>query len=125
MTSQHPKEAIREVEDAAFGMREELKEAAAAVEECYRRRARRAGLEEVLPVGRPMSEEELDTLSELLRDKVGGRAKRRREVEEMTLEEIEAELGEVKAEIKRRRRAGAGWLPLALILFVCLRGAAC
>jgi hypothetical protein len=108
MSSQHPKEAIEEVEDAAFAMREELKEAAAAVEECYCRRARRAGLEEVLPVGRSMSEEELDTLSELLGDEVGGRAERRREVEEMTLAEMETELGEVKAEIKRRRRAGAG-----------------
>jgi hypothetical protein len=122
MSSQHPKEAIEEVEDAAFAMREELKEAAAAVEECYRRQARRAGLEEVLPVGRPMSEEELDTLSELLGDEVGGRAKRRREVEEMTLAEMEAELGEVKAEIKGRRRAGAGWLPLTLVLFMCLTG---
>jgi hypothetical protein len=118
MTSQHPKEAIEEVEDAPFVM----KEAAAAIEECYRRRARRAGLEEVLPVGRPMSEEELDTLSELLGDEVGGRAKRRREVEEMTLAEMEAELGEVKAEIKRRRRAGVGWLPLTLVLLMCLTG---
>ncbi len=95
-----------------------MKEAAAAVEKCYRRRARRAGLEEVLPVGRPMTEVELDTLSKLLGDEVRGRAKRKREVEEM-----EAELGEVKAEIKRkRRRAGAGWLPLALVLLVCLGG---
>jgi hypothetical protein len=110
------------VEDAAFAMKKELEEAEAAVEECYRRRARRAGLEEVLPVGRPMSEGELDTLSELLGDEVGGRAKRRREIEEMTLEEMEAELGEVKAEIKKRRRAGAGWLPLTLALLMCLAG---
>jgi hypothetical protein len=122
MSSQHPKEAIEEVEDAAFAMREELKEAAAAIEECYRRRARRAGLEEILPVGRPMLEEKLDTLSELLGDEVGGRAKRMKEVEEMMLAEMEAELGEVKAEIKRRRRAGVGWLPLTLVLLMCLAG---
>ncbi len=40
----------------------------------------------------------------------------------MTLEEMEAELGEVKAEIKKRRRAGAGWLPLTLALLMCLAG---
>jgi hypothetical protein len=90
MSSQHHKEAVEEVEDVAFAMRKELEEAEAAVKECYRRRARRAGLEEVLPVGRPMSEGELDTLSELLGDQVGGRAKRRREIE-MTLAEMEAE----------------------------------
>jgi hypothetical protein len=69
-----------------------------------------------------MSEEEIDTLSELLGDEVRGRAKRRREVEEMTLAEMEAELGEVMAEIKRRRRAGVGWLPLTLVLLLCLMG---
>jgi hypothetical protein len=78
-------------------MERELEEAKAAVEECYRRWARRAGLEGVLPVGRPMMESELDTLSELLGDEVRGQAKRRREIEEITLEEMEAELGEVKA----------------------------
>jgi hypothetical protein len=119
MSSQQPKEAIEEVEEAAFAMQEELKEAAAAIEECYRRRA---GLEGILPVGRPMSEEELDTLSELLGDEVGGRAKRRREVEDMTLAEMEAELGEVKAEIKKRRRAGRGWLLLTLVLILCFTG---
>jgi hypothetical protein len=101
-------------------MKMELEGAQAAVEECYRRRARRAGLEGVLPAGRPMSEGELDTLSELLGDETGGRAKRRREVEEMTIEEMEAELREVKAKIRKRRRAGTGWLPLTLALLMCL-----
>ncbi len=103
-------------------MREEVKEAAAAVEECYRRRARRAGLVEMLPADRPMTEGELDTLSELLGDGAGNRAKRRRDKEEMTLEEMKAELGEVKAEIKRRRRAGRGWLLLSLVLLLCFIG---
>jgi hypothetical protein len=40
----------------------------------------------------------------------------------MTLEEMEVELGEVKAEIKRRRRAGRGWLPLSLVLLLCFVG---
>ncbi len=90
------------MEDADFAMKKELEGAEAAVEECYRRRARKAELEGVLSVGRFMSEGELDALSELLGDETGSRAKRRREVEEMTIEEMEAELGEVK------RRSGRG-----------------
>jgi hypothetical protein len=92
------------------------------VEACYRRRARRAGLAEMLPADRPLSEKELDTLSELLGDGIGARAKRRREIEQMTLVEMEAELGEVKAEIKRGRRAGMGWLQLTLVLLLCVAG---
>jgi hypothetical protein len=38
------------------------------------------------------------------------------------MEEMEAELGKVKTEIKRRRRAGMGWLPLTLVLLLCIRG---
>ncbi len=117
-----PKRGDREVEEAAFAMQEELKEAEAAVEEFYRRQARRAGLAEMLPADRPMTEKELDTLSELMGDGIGARAKRRREIEEMTLVEMEAELGEVQAEIKRRRRAGMGWLPLTLVLLLCFTG---
>jgi hypothetical protein len=90
------------------------------VEACYRRRARRAGLAEMLPMGRPFSEKELDTLSELLGDGIRARARRRREIEQMTVEEMEAELGEVKSEIRRRKRAGTGWLPLTLALLMCL-----
>jgi hypothetical protein len=78
MSSRDPKEAIKEMEEATFSMWEELKEAEAAVEERYRRRARRAGLVEMLPADRPMTEGELDTLSELLGDGAGDRAKRRR-----------------------------------------------
>jgi hypothetical protein len=103
-------------------MREEIKEAEAAVDACYRGRARRAALGELLPVGRPMTERELDTISELLGDGIGARAKRRREIEQMTLDEIEAELGGVQAEIKRRRSSGAGWLPLTLMLILCISG---
>jgi hypothetical protein len=43
----------------------ELLQAKADVEECYRRRARRAGLEGTLPVGRPMMDKELDDLWQL------------------------------------------------------------
>jgi hypothetical protein len=122
MSARQPREAIEEVEEAAFAMREELREAEAAVEMCYQRRARRAELAEMLPVDRPMSEKELDTLSELLEDGIGARAKRRREIKQMTLMEMEAELGEVKAEIKRRRRVGMGWMSLTLVLLLCFTG---
>jgi hypothetical protein len=56
-------------------MEKELEEAKAVVEECFRRRAKRAGLEGTLPVGRPMTERELDTLGEALGDGAGSRAK--------------------------------------------------
>ncbi len=46
----------------------ELMQAKADVEECYRRRARRAGLEGALPVGRPMTDEEIDDLKWQLGD---------------------------------------------------------
>ncbi len=76
----------------------------------------------MLPVGRPMTEQELNTLSELLGDGFRARAKRRREIEQMTLVKMEAELAEVRTEIKRRRKAGMGWLPLTLVLLLCFTG---
>jgi hypothetical protein len=48
---------------AEFLTDKEPLEAKAVVEGCFRRRARRAGLEETLPVGRPMTEREIDDLS--------------------------------------------------------------
>jgi hypothetical protein len=53
---------------ANFVKDQELLQAKADVEECYRRRARRAGLEETLPVGRPMTDEEIDDLKWQLGD---------------------------------------------------------
>jgi hypothetical protein len=53
---------------ADFVTDKELLQAKADMEECYRRRARRSGLEGTLPVGRPMTEEEIDDLSERLGD---------------------------------------------------------
>jgi hypothetical protein len=43
-------------------MDQELQQARAEMEESYRRRARRAGLEDTLPVGMPMTEEEIEDL---------------------------------------------------------------
>ncbi len=105
---------------AEFVMEKELEEAKAVVEECCRRRARRAGLEGTLPAGRPMTEGELDMLSEILGDRAGNRAKRRREVEEMTIEDMEAEIRETNVVIRKRRRASTGLLPMPLALLMCL-----
>jgi hypothetical protein len=122
MTPEYPRQVIEEMKKVTFAMQEEVKEAEAAVDACYQRRARRAGLGGMLPVDRPMTEEELDNLSEQLGDGIGSRARRRKEVEQMTLAEMEAELGGVQTEIKRRRSTGAGWLPLSLMLLLCISG---
>jgi hypothetical protein len=114
------KGTAKDMSDADFAMEKELEEAKAAVEDCYRSRARRAGLKGALPAGRPMTDGELDMLSEILGDGAGSRAKRRREVEEMTIEEMDAELRETKMEIRKRRRAGTGLLPMPLALLMCL-----
>ncbi len=50
-------------------------------------------------MGRPMTERELDDLSEQLGDGLGARARRREEVERMSLAEMEAELRGVREEI--------------------------
>jgi hypothetical protein len=105
---------------AEFVMEKELEEAKAAVEECYRRRTKRAGLEGMLPAGRPMTEGEIDMLSKVLGDGTGSRAKRRREIEEMTIKDMEAEIRETNAVIRKRRRAGTGLLLMPLALLMCL-----
>jgi hypothetical protein len=87
-------------------MQGEVQEVEAAVDACYRTWARRAGLGDVLPTGRPMTEKELDDLSERLGDGLGARARRREEVERMSLAEMEAELRGVREEIGRRRSMG-------------------
>ncbi len=93
---------------AEFVMVKELEEAKAAVGECFRNRARWAGLEGTLPVGRPMTEREIDELSELLGDGIGNRTKQGREIEEMTIEDMEAEIRETTAIIMKRRRRAQG-----------------
>jgi hypothetical protein len=127
-TLEYPRQAsgeLEETERVIFAteetMQEEVKEAEAAVDACYWRRARRAGLGGMLPMGRPMTEGKLDNLSEQLGDGLGARARRREEVERMSLAEMEAELRGVQEEIRRRRNVGAGWLPLMLML-LCISG---
>jgi hypothetical protein len=47
---------------ATFVTDQELQQARAEMEECYHRRARRAGLEDSLLIGRPMTDEEFENL---------------------------------------------------------------
>jgi hypothetical protein len=128
ITLEHPRQVygeLAETEKTIFvteeTMQEEVKEAEAAVDACYRRRARRAGLGSMLPRDRLMTEGELDALSEQLGDGLGARARRREEVQGMSLAEIEAELRGVQEEIRRRRNLGAGSLLLMLML-LCISG---
>jgi hypothetical protein len=84
-------------------MEEEVRKAQAAVDVCYRRRAEQAGIKVKAPKVRLLTEEELEGLSEQLGDGVGAWAKRRREIERMSVAEMEAEVEEVQEEIKRRK----------------------
>ncbi len=109
----------------------ELQQAKAEVEECYRRRAWRAGLGDTLPEGRPMTEEELEDLQWQLGDfgPAGGYgsrgAKRRKDPIDMTIEEMEAELEETNEAIRKRRRGNLGLMlkPIwTLMIVACLAG---
>jgi hypothetical protein len=88
---------FRSRSSATFVTDQELQQARADMEECYRRRARRAVLEDSLPVGRPMTDEEIENLQWQLGDfgpasGYGSRGKKRsQEIIEMTIEEMEAE----------------------------------
>jgi hypothetical protein len=82
-----------------------------------------AGIEVKTPKDRLLTEEELDGLSEQLGDGVGVRAKRRKEIERMSIAEIEAEAKEVREEVKRRKGRKASRLPLMLML-LCFSGQA-
>jgi hypothetical protein len=104
-------------------MQEEIRETQAAVDACYRRRAEHAGIKVKPLKDRLLTEEELDNLSEQLGDGVGAQAKRRREIEQMSIAEMEAEAEEVQEEVKRRKGRKASRLPLVLML-LCLSGQA-
>jgi hypothetical protein len=104
----------------------DLQQARVDMEECYRRRARRAGLEETLPVGRPMMDEEIDDLKWQLGDSgpangYGSKGtKRSREVIDMTIEEMEVEIQETNELIRKRRRRGMGLMLKPLWMLMCL-----
>ncbi len=114
-------EELEEETTASDEEMQEIKEAQAPVDECYCRWAELAGIVVKAPKDRLLTEEELDNLSEQLGDGVEARAKRRREIERMSIVEREAEAEEVREEVKRRRERGASRLPLMLTL-LCLTG---
>jgi hypothetical protein len=93
----------------------ELQQARAEMEECYCRRARRVGFEDTLPVGRPMTDEEIEDLQWQLGDfglanGYGSRGRKRtqQDVIDMTIEEMEAEIRETNEAIRQRRRKTPG-----------------
>jgi hypothetical protein len=114
---------------ATFVTDQELQQARGDMEECFRCRARRAGLVESLPTGRSMTDEEIEDLQWQLGDfgpasGHGSRGKKRsKEVIEMTIEEMEAEIQETNEAIRKRWRRGLGLMlkPLwMLTVFACL-----
>jgi hypothetical protein len=110
-----------EAVDSEEEMVDKLERAQGAVDDCYRRRARRARLDVRGMEGRPLSEEEKDDLSERLGDGNGSRAKIRKRIEGMSIKELEAEIEETE---KARVRSGtrrAGCLPLTMAI-LCLSG---
>jgi hypothetical protein len=111
-----PDEATTMSDEEMLG---ELRETQAGVDACYRRRTKRKGLGGELPTDRLMTERELDNLSKQLGDRFGARAKRREEVGQMSIAEMEAEFEGVQEEIRRRRSKGASWLPL-MLMFLCI-----
>jgi hypothetical protein len=116
-------EQVEETTTSDGEMQKEIRAAQEAVDACYRRHAKRVGVKVKPPRNRLMTEEELDDLSEQLGDGVGARAKRRREIEQMTIAEMEAEAEEAQEEVKRRRGRKVSQLPLVLML-LCLSGQA-
>jgi hypothetical protein len=77
-------------------MEDDIKRAQAAVDECYHRRARWAGISIKATEDRLLTEEELDSLREQLGDGAGTRAKRRKEIEKMSITKMEVEIEEVQ-----------------------------
>ncbi len=53
---------VPQMSPADLVMAVELQQAKAELEDCYCRRARRVGLEDTLPQGRPMTEQEIEDL---------------------------------------------------------------
>ncbi len=99
------------------------------MDDCVWRRAKRAGVA-VAEAGRKcMSEEERDLICKEIGDEPGAWAKRRREIEKMSEEDIQAEIRKTREAMKDRiesasqkgRGPGMGKLPLA-IMMLCLVG---
>ncbi len=93
-----------------------------ARDDCFWRRAKRAGIAVSMPEDRCMSEGKRDLLSEKLGDGIGAGAKRRKEIEEMGEEARGVEIKKTEENLRERIRAsgsrsqwsGMGWGPAAL-----------
>jgi hypothetical protein len=107
--------------DSDEELAEEISRTEAAVNKCYRRRAKRAGLDTGCLGSKPLSEEEKDGLSERLGDGTGARAKRRKEIEDMSVGVLEAEIEETERSRSRRGVGRLRYLPLTLAV-ICLMG---
>jgi peptidoglycan/xylan/chitin deacetylase (PgdA/CDA1 family) len=115
--------------DSDAELKAEIARTERAIDDCFRRRARRAGIVGDVPEDRPMREEERDQLSERLGDGIGVGAKRRREIEEMGEEALEAEIEKTEEVLEKKSgatrprswRSGLGSLHLTLAI-LCLVG---
>ncbi len=104
---------------------QELQQARAEMEECYHRRARRVGLEDTLPIGRPMTDEEIEDFGPANGYSSRGQKRTQQDLIDMTIEEMEAELRETNEAIRKRRRRTPGLTlkPLWILTMVaCLAG---
>jgi hypothetical protein len=91
--------------DSDVELEAEIARTERAIDDCFRRRARRAGIAVEVSEDRPMGEEERDQLSDRLGDGVRTRAKRRREIGEMGEEAIEAEIKKTEETLEKKRGA--------------------
>jgi CO dehydrogenase/acetyl-CoA synthase epsilon subunit len=81
---------------------EETEETEAAVDACIFRRAKRVGVSVAGPEGRHMSEAERDLICKMIGDVPGARAKRRKEIEEMSEEDMQAEIERIEMAMNER-----------------------
>jgi hypothetical protein len=99
---------VAEEVDSDAKLEAEIERTEKAIDDCFRRRARRAGLAENMPEDRLMGEEERDQLSERLGNGMGTRAKRRREIEEMQEDAMEVKIKKTEDILGRRGAAKTG-----------------
>jgi hypothetical protein len=117
------------VPDSDEKLEAEITEMERAINDCFRRRAKRAGVVVSVPDDRRMNERERDLLSERLGDGIGARAKRRKEIEEMGEETIRVEIKKTEETLRERvgatgsRSQRSGLRSLSLTMAVlCLMG---
>jgi hypothetical protein len=120
----------REKPDSDNEIERELEETEAAVDACIQEGKKRAGVNVVEPERACMSEMERDCICEDIGDEPGARAKRRKEIEYMSEEDIETEIRRMEAamtervESAARRKQGLdmGRLPWIMIVLGLIGG---